>query len=380
MHDHQPVDEAGGERPAPLLAQHGNVGLARRPGHHALWRRHQRDNPARRGQEGPQQGRGEAETHDGFARRPWPELHDAVADRPLRRTAEARLVVEGFQVLNVQMHCGAPAGRISVGVSIRDEASNAMPLQLVTVPCLTDNYAYIVHDAGSGATAVVDVPEAGPVRAALAERGWQLTDILLTHHHPDHIAGVEALRRESGAQVWGNAADAARLPPLDRAVTPGQRESFAGEGVEIIDVPGHTIGHIAYHLPGSQMLFTGDSLMSLGCGRLFEGEPAQMLDSLTRLAGLPDDTIVGSGHEYTKTNARFALTVDSGNEALRARADRVTAARDAGTPTVPVSLGEEKATNPFLRADDPGLRAHIGMHEASDLEVFAEIRRRRDGF
>jgi hydroxyacylglutathione hydrolase len=255
-----------------------------------------------------------------------------------------------------------------------------MPLTLVTVPCLTDNYAYLIHDPGSGATAVVDVPEAGPVQSALDQHGWRLTDILITHHHPDHIAGVEALRRDSGARVWGNSADATRLPPLDRSVTPGTQESFAGEAVEVVDVPGHTIGHIAYHLPDAEMLFSGDSLMSLGCGRLFEGTPAQMLDSLTRLAALPDSTTVCSGHEYTQTNARFALTVDPDNEALRARAERVGSARDAGEPTVPVSLGEEKATNPFLRAGAHSLRAHIAMPDASDLDVFTEIRRRRDAF
>lgn len=255
-----------------------------------------------------------------------------------------------------------------------------MPLDLVTIPCLSDNYAYLVHDPDSGATAVIDVPDAAPIRAALEAHGWSLSDILITHHHNDHVGGVASLRADTGARVWGNAADAARLPPLDHPVTPGTSAEWAGQAVEIIDVPGHTIGHIAYHMPQAGLLFSADSLMSLGCGRLFEGTPDQMLDSLSKMAALPPETTVCSGHEYTQTNARFALTVDPDNPALKDRAERVTAARKKDQPTVPVPLSEELATNPFLRASDPGLRAQLGLENAPDVEVFAHVRARRDSF
>ncbi|PWR00850.1 hydroxyacylglutathione hydrolase [Meridianimarinicoccus roseus] len=255
-----------------------------------------------------------------------------------------------------------------------------MPLTLVTIACLSDNYAYLVHDAGSGATAVVDVPDAGPVQAALEERGWALTDILLTHHHHDHVGGVETLRAATGAAVWGAAQDAHRLPPLDRPVEPGRDERFGDDTVRVIDVPGHTVGHIAYFMAPSNLLFSGDSLMALGCGRLFEGTPEQMWGSLGAMADLPEDTIVCSGHEYTKANAAFALSLGDVPDALRRRAEEVTAARAKGLATVPTRLGLEKATNPFLRASDPALKAALGMENASDVDVFARTRALKDAF
>lgn len=255
-----------------------------------------------------------------------------------------------------------------------------MPLDLVTVPCLTDNYAYLVHDAASGATAVIDAPEAAPIRAALQARGWQLTDILLTHHHHDHVGAVEDLRGETGATVWGALQDAARLPPLDRPVRSGRTESFADDTVQVFDVPGHTIGHIAYFFSASRYLFSGDSLMAMGCGRLFEGTPAQMWDSLSRLATLPDDTIVCSGHEYTQANARFALSLGNVPPALAERAAQIDVARAAGRPTLPSRLDAERATNPFLRASDAGLKTALGMENESDASVFAHIRRLKDTF
>lgn len=254
----------------------------------------------------------------------------------------------------------------------------ASPLALVTVPCLQDNYAFLVHDEASGATALVDAPEAGPVRAALDARGWRLTDILITHHHDDHVQGVAALRE--GARVVGNAADAHRLPPLDLALRPGDRVEVCGEAALVIDVPGHTVGHVAYHFARAALAFTGDSLMALGCGRLFEGTPAQMWASLLALRALPPETTVCSGHEYTASNARFALSVDPDNERLRARAERVRDARGRGEPTVPSSLGEEAATNPFLRADDPALKKRMGMDGRPDADAFAAIRAAKDRF
>ncbi|WP_127903124.1 hydroxyacylglutathione hydrolase [Solirhodobacter olei] len=255
-----------------------------------------------------------------------------------------------------------------------------MPLTIVTVPCLKDNYAFLLHDAATGAVAVVDVPEVGPIAAELKARGWSLSDILITHHHDDHIQGVAELVAATGAKVTGAAADAHRLPPLDRAVAEGDRVTVGSEAGEVIDVSGHTLGHIAFHFPASQAVFTADSLMALGCGRLFEGSPEVMWQSLSKLAALPPGTTVCSGHEYTASNAKFALTIDPQNAALISRAERVAAARERGEPTVPSTLAEELATNPFLRAGRAEIKAGLGLDGASDAESFAEIRRRKDRF
>lgn len=253
-----------------------------------------------------------------------------------------------------------------------------MLLDVVTVPCLRDNYAYLAHDPASGATACIDVPEAAPLLAALWDRGWRLSDILITHHHPDHVDGVAALVAATGARVTGAAADAHRLPPLDRAVAPGDRVEIGTVTGEVLDVSGHTVGHVAFVFPG--FAFTADSLMALGCGRLFEGTPAQMWDSLRRLAALPPDTLICSGHEYTAANAGFALTIEPGNPKLVERAGAVRAAHAAGHPTVPSTLADELATNPFLRAHLPEIKAALGMAAAPDAAVFAEIRARKDRF
>ncbi|MCV2874264.1 hydroxyacylglutathione hydrolase [Defluviimonas sp. WL0050] len=255
-----------------------------------------------------------------------------------------------------------------------------MALEIVTVPCLADNYAYLAHDAATGATAVVDVPDAAPILNALRERGWRASHILITHHHNDHIDGVRALAGATGARVIGAAADAHRLPPLDETVVDGDTIRIGMDQGEVIEVSGHTVGHIAFHFPASKVVFTADSLMALGCGRLFEGTAAQMWDSLSRLAALPPDTLVCSGHEYTASNARFALTIEPGNSALISRSEAVTEARKKGEPTVPSTLAEELATNPFLRAGLPEVKAALGMAGASDAEVFAEIRSRKDRF
>ena len=210
-----------------------------------------------------------------------------------------------------------------------------MAVELLIIPCLADNYAYVVHDAATNTTSIVDVPEAAPVLSALVERGWKLHNILITHHHNDHIDGVKALAAATGAKVIGARADAHRLPPLDQEVHGGETLLLGLEEVEVIDVPGHTVGHIAYYFPDSGLLFSGDSLMSWGCGRLFEGSPAQMFDSLSRLAQLPGDTLICSGHEYTEANGRFALSLEPENPALLARMEEVRALLAQGRPTVP---------------------------------------------
>lgn len=255
-----------------------------------------------------------------------------------------------------------------------------MTLDLVTVACLSDNYAFLVHDSESGATALFDAPEAWPIQRELEARGWTLTDIFITHHHGDHIDAVPELAEASGARVTGAARDAHRLPLLGRAVQPGERLDFAGHEVQVIDVAGHTLGHVAYYLPDATAAFTGDSLMAMGCGRLFEGTAPQMWASLMRLAALPDDTLICSGHEYTAANIRFALTIEPGNPALVGRARDTAAARAKGRFTVPSTLALEKATNPFLRAALPGLKAALGMDDAADAEVFGHIRAAKDAF
>lgn len=255
-----------------------------------------------------------------------------------------------------------------------------MTLEIVTIPCLSDNYAFLLHDASTGATAVVDVPDPAPIEAELKRRGWTLTDILITHHHWDHIDGVAPLVAATGAKTWGNAADAERLPPLDHALAPGDPVTIGSETGTIIEVSGHTIGHIAFHFPGSAAVFTADSLMALGCGRLFEGTAAQMHASLGRLAALPPETLVCSGHEYTASNAKFALTIDPDNSMLKSRAEAIDVATSAGRPTVPSTLREELDTNPFLRAHIPAIKSHLGMEDAENAEVFAEIRARKDRF
>lgn len=255
-----------------------------------------------------------------------------------------------------------------------------MPLELITIPCLSDNYAYLLHDAATGDTALVDAPEAGPILSALSSRGWRLGQILITHHHADHIDGVAGIVAATGARVLGAAADAHRLPRLDRALSEGDSVAVGGEEGRVIDVSGHTVGHIAFHFPQSAMVFTADSLMAAGCGRLFEGTPAQMWDSLSKLAALPPETLVCSGHEYTASNIRFALSLEPANPDLILRSERVALARGDGRPTVPSTLSEELATNPFLRAKLPQMKAAIGRASASDAEAFAEIRARKDRF
>ncbi|MFN4191693.1 MAG: hydroxyacylglutathione hydrolase, partial [Tabrizicola sp.] len=194
-----------------------------------------------------------------------------------------------------------------------------MPLQLVTIPCLADNYAYLIHDPDSAQTALVDAPEPGPVLAALDAQQWRLTHILITHHHDDHIQAVEPLRARTGARVLGAGADAHRLPRLDVALDDQSSFRIGPELARVITVPGHTLGHIAFHFPESRLAFTADSLMAGGCGRLFEGTARQMHQSLARLAALPPDTLICSGHEYTATNLRFALTLEPDNPALISR-------------------------------------------------------------
>ncbi|GFE52183.1 hydroxyacylglutathione hydrolase [Roseobacter cerasinus] len=255
-----------------------------------------------------------------------------------------------------------------------------MALELVTVPCLSDNYAFLLQDDASGATAVVDVPEAAPILETASARGWTITEVWITHHHADHTQGLADVLAEHKAVVRGGAADAHKLPPLDHTYSGEDLFDFAGHEVRVIDVPGHTTGHIAFYVADAAAVFTADSLMALGCGRLFEGTAEQMWGSLTRLMALPAETTVCSGHEYTASNAKFALTIDPDNPKLISRSVAINAARAAGEATVPSTLALEMDTNPFLRASNPDIRAHLGMTDAADVQVFAEIRARKDAF
>lgn len=255
-----------------------------------------------------------------------------------------------------------------------------MPLEIVQIPVLNDNYVYLLHELRSGAVGVVDPAVHEPVLAELNRRDWKLTHILNTHHHPDHVGGNMALKEATGCTIIGPQADAARIPGIDTVVADTDSIHLGQEVARVFDVPGHTRGHIAYWFADSQALFCGDTLFALGCGRLFEGTPAQMWDSLSKLRGLPDDTRVYCAHEYTESNARFAVTIEPGNETLHQRYHRIKEMRAAGKPTVPSTLGEEKATNPFLRPMSDNIRLHLGMADADDVAVFAETRRRKDSF
>lgn len=253
-----------------------------------------------------------------------------------------------------------------------------MAAQIHMFPCLSDNFGVLIHDPATGATAAVDVPEAGPVLAAAREKGWTISDILVTHHHPDHVQGIPAVKEATGARVIANAADAHRIPLVDETVKPGGTARFGSLEAAVIDTPGHTVGHINYHFAAEKLLLAGDTLFSLGCGRLLEGTPEQMWEALQVLRALPDDTRVYCGHEYTASNARFALTVDPDNADLKARAEEVFRLREKDLPTLPTTIGLEKRTNPFLRADDAAIAAVLGMSGRPAAAVFAELRERKN--
>ncbi len=253
-------------------------------------------------------------------------------------------------------------------------------LEIVLVPCLRDNYAYLLRDTATGAVGVVDPSEAEPVMKALAQHGWKLTHILNTHHHWDHTGGNPALKAATGAIVVGPKADEGRIPNIDVALDDGASWRLGQAEARILFIPGHTRGHIAFWFPESAAVFCGDTLFAIGCGRTFEGTAAQMWHSLGRLKALPPETRVYCGHEYTQSNARFALTVEPANAALQARAKAVDAARAKGLPTIPSTIAEERATNPFLRADEPGIAETIGLAGSDAVAVFAEVRLRKDNF
>lgn len=253
-------------------------------------------------------------------------------------------------------------------------------LEVYQFPCLSDNYGYLIHDAKHGLTATIDTPEVGPINAALESKGWKLTHILNTHHHYDHAGGNLELKEQWGCTIVGSGPDADRIPGIDVKVSDGDTYDFGDYTAEVFDVSGHTIGHIAFYFASEDMLFSGDALFALGCGRLFEGTPDQMWTSLQKLKALPDATTVYCAHEYTAANAAFALSVEPDNGALKTRVEEIRQLRAEGKPTVPSNLGVEKATNPFLRPDSPHLQDTVGVNGSDLVAVFAETRRRKDNF
>jgi hydroxyacylglutathione hydrolase len=253
-------------------------------------------------------------------------------------------------------------------------------LEIEIVPCLSDNYAYLVRDASEGFCAVVDPSEPAPVLKALAAHGWRLTHILNTHHHFDHTGGNLPLKAEFGAEVVGPAKDRDRIPGIDTGVDQESAFALGSHRVRVLEIPAHTRAHIAFAFEADLAVFTGDTLFAMGCGRLFEGTPAMMWESLSTLMTLASDMRVYCGHEYTLGNGRFALTLEPGNADLQTRMRDVEALRAGGTPTIPSTIGLEKKTNPFLRPDSPEIRRTLGMESADTIEVFAETRRRKDVF
>jgi hydroxyacylglutathione hydrolase len=254
-----------------------------------------------------------------------------------------------------------------------------MPVHIYQFLCLEDNFGVLLHDPESRATAAIDAPDAPPILAALAAKEWELTDILITHHHFDHIQGIAGLKAKfPQAHITGPAKEAAKIGSLDRAVSEGDGVMAGAVEARVIEVPGHTSGHIAYWFQSEDILFTGDTLFSLGCGRCFEEPPRILYQSLMKLASLPGETEVYCGHEYTLSNARFALSVDPDNKILKARAEEVARLRKAGAFTLPSTIALERAANPFLRASDPEIQAGLGMLGEDPAVVFAELRERKN--
>ncbi len=253
-------------------------------------------------------------------------------------------------------------------------------LEIHQIPTRRDNYVYLLREPGSGRVGVVDPSDAKPVIEALERLDWTLTDIINTHHHNDHTGGNLELKEKYGCPVVGPRADRDRIAGIDMDVGDGDTYRLGEAEAKVFDTPGHTSGHIAYWFPESKALFCGDTLFALGCGRLFEGTAEQMWRSLSKFRAVPDDTLVYCAHEYTQANAKFALTVETDNAALKARAREIDAMRAADRPTVPSTMGVERETNPFLRADLDSVRRAVGMEGAAPAEVFGEIRSRKDNF
>lgn len=251
-------------------------------------------------------------------------------------------------------------------------------LTVYQFPCRTDNYGVLVHEPQNNLTVAVDTPDPAPIRAALKERGWTLTHIFTTHHHGDHTAGHAELKSETGCKIIAPAKEASRIPAVDNRVSEGDEFDFGGHRVHVLETPGHTAGHVTYWLPDDGIAFAGDTLFSLGCGRLFEGDGAMMWASLQKLMSLPPETLIYCGHEYSQSNAAFALSVEPGNVALQERARQIEELRGKGLPTIPVTIEAELSQNPFLRPDSLEIQQRIGKVGHPFATIFTELRRLKD--
>lgn len=254
-------------------------------------------------------------------------------------------------------------------------------LQIHQFPCLSDNYGVLIRDDATGAVASIDAPEAAAVEAALAETGWSLTHILVTHHHWDHTQGNEALKAKTGAKIIGPKGEADKVPGIDETVGEGDTFKFGEFDVHVLETPGHTLGHIVFHLPAAKVAFVGDTLFSMGCGRVIEGRFDQMWRSVEKVAKLPAETALYCGHEYTEANGNFAMSVEPGNAALQKRVADVRALRAASKPTLPTTVALERETNPFIRPESAEIRKTVGLDaSASNAAVFTEVRKLKDNF
>lgn len=253
-------------------------------------------------------------------------------------------------------------------------------LEIHQFPCLSDNYGFLIHDPEADTTAAIDTPEVGPIEAGLRTHGWQLTHILNTHHHFDHAGGNEELKDKTGCLIIGPRDEADKVPGIDKEVGDGDTFQFGTHEVQVIGVPGHTLGHIAYYFPDDGVAFVGDALFALGCGRVFEGTPDQMWASLDKLMKLPDDTTIYCAHEYTQANARFAVTIEPGNADLQARVKEIDSLRAHGKPTVPTTIGLERLTNPFVRPASEEIQRTVDLPGGEPAAVFTEVRHRKDTF
>lgn len=255
-----------------------------------------------------------------------------------------------------------------------------MPALTRLFTCRSDNFGVLLHDPQTGSTASIDAPEAAPIEKMLQQTGWKLTDILVTHHHADHTDGIEALKAKYKCRVVAPRGEAAKIPAVDETVGEGDTVKIGSLAANVLETPGHTLGHIAYWFHGDKIVFVGDTLFSIGCGRVIEGTPAQMWDSLKKLRDLPDDTEIYCGHEYTLANIKFARTIEPDNAVLAARESEAKKQIEEGSATIPTTIGDEKLANCFLRADKPEVAAGIGMAGKPAVDVFTEIRARKNRF
>lgn len=251
-------------------------------------------------------------------------------------------------------------------------------LEIHQFPCLSDNFGVLIRDADQGVVAAIDAPDAKAVAGALASKGWRLTHILTTHHHGDHTGGNLALKAETSCTIIGPRGEAAKVPGIDKLVGEGDTFKFGTHEVRVLETPGHTAGHISYWIPSADVAFVGDTLFAVGCGRVIEGNAQVMWQSLQKLMALPPQTAIYCGHEYTQSNARFALTIEPENAALQKRAKEVDALRAAGKATLPTTIGLELETNPFLRPAVPAIQQRLGMTGKPEWQIFGEIRERKN--